>query len=434
MMAKRICHWKLDVLSFVPSPVSLPLLIHVSHRQPCEKQLRGVLGSGRARACILFCQLERFSVLFALVVGFGVTVFADVKRKWEKRVWYTAMECTSSAQRWASRRRRWGISSVWYAIDVDDDDDESSRSRSSATASVFELCNARRATLMAWRVWHMAKYVLAKWAFLDETGKDDTVGNVQENKNLITSALCSLSFRDVSLCFATPIFFVLFFLRLCLLGSRRSALNVFSQFYHSLQCRTLSFKSRRCVSFATQTQHRIQSMFCCVVNLQQISGHRMRHIVYFSGFFLFFSALPFVCVRCARVGQKLNKVLSNASVRIEFAMVSAGTDAMHNNNRRRRRREEYLFRKANWTKWREETAATKIDKRCWRSIRNTEYTKPKRKVGETVADGKRGARKKTSFEKYEESHTWSLSSLSAILPESDCKIVCQPSPTTTTKI
>lgn len=38
--------------------------------------------------------------------------------------------------------------------------------------------------------------------FCDEAGKDDTVGNVKENKNLITSALCSLSsatFRCVSL-------------------------------------------------------------------------------------------------------------------------------------------------------------------------------------------------------------------------------------------
>lgn len=49
-----------------------------------KNNVRAARWRGRVRACILFCQLEGFSVLFALVDGFGVTVSADVKRKWEK--------------------------------------------------------------------------------------------------------------------------------------------------------------------------------------------------------------------------------------------------------------------------------------------------------------------------------------------------------------
>lgn len=88
---------------------------------------------------------------------------------------------------------------------------------------------------------------------------------------------CVRFFRNVLLCFATPIFCLSPFF----LSSASSSVFVGSilQFYYYLQCRTLSFASR-CRPVCVQSQFR--SVYCSVVNSQQTSGHRMRRMMYFS--------------------------------------------------------------------------------------------------------------------------------------------------------
>lgn len=143
------------------------------------------------------------------------------------------------------------------------------RSQRAQPRTVFE------ATCGSDGIKHMTygQYVLAKWAFFRKTGKGDGVAgvdDVEENKNLITSAQCSFLPWCFVVCFATPIsffFFVLFSARFLPSASPRLAVRwkYFAVSLFSAMRRTLSFTSRCSFSSPFAFNSNPIHVFCSVV-------------------------------------------------------------------------------------------------------------------------------------------------------------------------